>query len=125
MFHRLIYKRGDSKSKGQKAEDCAARFLERKGYKIIERNFRKRFGEIDIIVRKGNTLVFVEVRSLVGNFMEPVESISFSKKERILKAAKAYLLDKQWQGDVRFDFIGIKGEGEGQTIEHFEDFFGF
>ncbi len=125
MFRPRIFRRGVSKNKGQRSEELAACFLKKKGYKIVDRNFRKRYGEVDIIAEKNNTLVFVEVRSLTGDFMDPLESITPQKIERISKTAAAYLMEMDWNGDVRFYFIGIKGEVKDRVIEHFENFFGF
>ncbi len=113
----------NTKLKGKAAEDLASKYLLSKGYKILERNFRKQYGEIDIIARKDNVLIFVEVRSLKGDFMEPCETISYRKKEKIIKTATAYLQKIGWGGEVRFDFVGIKGDDS--KIEHIENFFGF
>jgi len=121
MFLPRIFKGKASKSKGREFEDLAVKYLLSKGYKIVERNYRKKFGEIDIIALKEGTLVFVEVRSLSGNFMEPSETITFHKRENLFKVASVYLMEKGWDGAVRFDFIGIKGQN--REIEHIESFF--
>lgn len=120
MFLPQIFKGKASKQKGREFEDLAVKYLRRKGYNIVERNFRKRFGEIDIIAQKDNVLVFVEVRSLSGNFMEPSETITYKKRENLLKVASYYLMERGWRGAVRFDFIGIKGQNK--EIEHIENF---
>lgn len=121
MFLPRIFKGKVSKQKGKEFEELAAKYLRRKGYKILERNFRKRFGEIDIIALKDNVLVFVEVRSLAGNFMDPSETITLRKRTNLLKVASVYLMERGWRGPVRFDFIGIKGRDK--EIEHIENFF--
>ncbi len=99
----------DKKSKGKAAEDKAASFLKSLGYQVIERNFRAKFGEIDIIAKDGNTLVFVEVRSKsYSSFGTPEETISKSKAKKIIKTAQLYIQIKNPSfEDVRFDIISI------------------
>ena len=99
----------DRKSKGKAAEEKAASYLKSLGYKILEKNFHSRFGEIDIIARDGNTLVFVEVRSKsYSSFGTPEETISKSKAKKIIKTAQLYIQIKNPSfEDVRFDIISI------------------
>ena len=80
------------KAQGDAAEDRACRHLEGSGFTIVERNFRTRGGEIDIVARKGDALVFVEVRSReVSAFGTPEESVTPAKRRRIVGAARQYL----------------------------------
>ncbi len=99
----------DRKSKGKAAEEKAASFLKSLGYQVIERNFRARFGEIDIIAKDGNTLVFVEVRSKsYSSFGTPEETVSKTKARKIVKTAEFYIQIKNPSfEDVRFDIISI------------------
>ena len=120
MFLRQIFKGKASKLKGKEFENLAAKYLSSKGYKVIKRNYRTKLGEIDIIALKDDILVFVEVRSLTGNFMEPLETITYRKRDNMLKTASLYLMETGWQGAVRFDFIGIKGKD--RKVEHIENF---
>ncbi|MCU0383654.1 MAG: YraN family protein [Cyclobacteriaceae bacterium] len=113
----------DKKTKGMKAEEEAAIFLAAKGYKIVERNYRYKHAEIDIIVIKHEVLVFVEVKSRAKlKFGLPEEAVTEKKAAKILEGAEAYLVEKNWQGPIRFDVIAITN---GNTIEimHFEDAF--
>ena len=77
---------------GDRGEKLAADYLRSRGYDIIESNFRCREGEIDIVARKGETLVFVEVRTRRGrDFGTPEESISPLKQQRLVSLAEAYV----------------------------------
>ncbi len=77
---------------GQYMENRACRHLERLGYRLIERNFRSRYGEIDVVAWEGSTLVFVEIRFRgKGSLVSPFESVSREKQRRIRLAVRDYL----------------------------------
>ncbi|ACM22609.1 hypothetical protein ACMTAS_0256 [Thermotoga neapolitana DSM 4359] len=97
------------------AEDLACDFLKKKGYRILERNYRTKYGEIDIIARCGKETVFVEVKSGRGK-VDPLERIDMKKVRNIEKAAKLYMLQKGLKGPVRVDFVRVTPKG----IDHFE-----
>jgi putative endonuclease len=100
----------------KEAEEAAARFLKRKGYRIIERNYRTRFGEIDIVARYGGYLVFVEVKSGKSEFF-PRTSVDLSKVKKIELAANEYLLERNVKYEaLRIDVIEVSEKG----IEHIE-----
>lgn len=88
----------------------------------MERNFRTPGGEIDIVARKGDVLVFVEVRSREGSgFGTPEESVTPAKRRRIVAAARRYLSSaspSSWR-EVRFDVIAIEGSGEDAELRHY------
>ena len=115
-----------SKEKGAKAEDLAVDYLISKGFKILERNFRTSFGEIDIIAKKKSTLIFVEVKSEFSKaefFAE--EKITQQKKKKISQVAEYFLLKNLQKlskiEEIRFDVIVVKGiKGE---IVHYESAF--
>jgi putative endonuclease len=91
------------------------------GYALLQMNYRTRFGEIDLIVRDGQTLVFVEVKSLVANLgFDPMERVTAKKQERIRKVALHYLLETgQYEScPVRFDVISWKRQGEKDVFQH-------
>jgi len=91
---------------GARAEGIAAKFLEARGLVIVDRNFRTRRGEIDLIARDGATLVFVEVRlRRSSRFGGAVESITAAKRARLVAAAQLYLLRLRAQPRCRFDAI--------------------
>lgn len=92
--------------RGRLAEDLAAKFLLRQGLKIVARNVRNRYGEIDIIAREEDTLVFVEVRlRKASSYGSAADSITAAKQKRLLAAASLYLTDFAKQPACRFDAI--------------------
>jgi putative endonuclease len=100
----------DSRSAGRKGEDLACRFLKKDKYKILEKNFNCRQGEIDIIAedRKG-VLCFVEVKARSSeDFGLPVEAVTHRKQKKLLAAAFIYLENKNIQSrDMRFDIVSV------------------
>jgi putative endonuclease len=112
-------------STGKQGEDLAVQYLREKGYRIVERNFRCPFGEMDIVARQGDVLVFVEVRSRRSEgFGDPVESVGLIKQRKLSRIALAYLqrhnlLDCK----ARFDVVGVKIKTDGHTIEIVRDAF--
>lgn len=113
----------NNKEKGKAGEDKASVYLKSLGYEIIERNFRSRFGEIDIIARNGNDIVFVEVKARRNNdYGMPQEAVGKRKQDKLRKLALLYL-EKASVKDpgCRFDVVSIITEtGE---IEHIKDAF--
>lgn len=95
--------------KGSQYETLAAAYLNKQGLSIIASNYTTRAGEVDLIGRVGDTLVFCEVRYRQNNrHGSPLESITLSKQKKIVRAASHYLqTTKQWHLDVRFDAIAI------------------
>ena len=111
---------------GQKGEEIAARFLARRGYRILERNARTLLGEIDIVARKGAFIVFVEVKTRKSlRFGPPYLSVTHQKKLRLIRSARAYLSTERFgKTGWRIDVISIEldpGNESLNKIEHFED----
>ena len=106
---------------GNHAEDVAVLFLERQGYKILHRNFRLRFGEIDIIAYDKDTLCFVEVKARTTDELGgPLESITYFKQRKLSKLALAYLRReyKSLEVQARFDVVAIALDEQGrETVE--------
>jgi putative endonuclease len=99
---------------GRTGEDIAVNYLKQKGYHIIERNYFKRCGEIDIIAKVNETIVFIEVKTLYNeNFVKIYDTISVKKKLRLVKSAKIWLCKehRQIDSEFRIDFLGILFEG--------------
>jgi putative endonuclease len=95
-------------STGSRGEDQATAYLREQGYAIIRRNFRIGKAEIDIIARKGDLLVFVEVKTRTNDaFGYPEEFVNRRKQGMILNAADAYIQHTNWKEDIRFDIIAI------------------
>jgi len=96
---------------GMEGEDIACKYLEKEGYSIIERNYRGKKGEIDIIARDGNVIVFIEVKSWKTiPVSEAAFSISSMKKRRIINSAEQYIFENRKQvlnSDIRFDFVFV------------------
>src|SRR5690349_7285168 len=98
-------------SRGREAEQMAAAFLESRGLTIVERNYRCRLGEIDLIAREGGTTVFVEVRQRSSSsFGGAAASITASKRAKLLRAARHYMSRLRTFPQCRFDALLIEGE---------------
>lgn len=109
---------------GKQGEDIACNFLESKGYIILERNWKWRRLELDIITRKGNELVIIEVKTRRNNiYGEPEESINNSKINRIINAADSYIKKNKVDLNVRFDVISITGNIDNFEIKHIKNAF--
>ena len=112
-----------NKETGNKGEDLADKYLQMNGYKIIERNFRTRFGEIDIVCSDGQTLVFVEVKTKIGHdFGEPEEMVNKSKLTQVKRMGEVYLLDHKLDVACRVDVVAIvlKDDGMVEKMEHYQ-----
>jgi putative endonuclease len=96
---------------GATSEDRAVSFLERRGYRIVERNFRCKVGELDIVARDGRTLVFVEVRSRrSAEHGSAVEAVGWNKRRKVTRVAQAYLaIRRPFFEEARFDVVAITG----------------
>lgn len=111
---------------GRTGEAMALKYLRRKRYRIVETGFRLFRGEIDIIARDGNTLVFVEVKTRrSGAYGRPEEAVTPAKQRQIRKVAQGYLFKRRLgDGPCRFDVIAVSPkDGEGYAIAHFVDAF--
>ena len=111
---------------GQFGEEQAARYLRRRFYTILERNYRCRFGEIDLIARKGRTVCFVEVKLRSGTeFGLPREAVTPQKQEKLRKTALMYLSQHQLDCPARFDVAEVyTGEEGGEArIDYLENAF--
>lgn len=99
----------DNKKIGGRGEELACQYLKKLGYKILGRNYRIRGGEIDIIAKDGEYLVFVEVKTRWSHeYGLPVESITSWKIKHLLKTAQFYLQKVNWEdGPYRLDFVSV------------------
>lgn len=109
---------------GKKGEQMACDFLERKGYTIIHRNYRFKKSEIDIICRKNDLLVFVEVKTRSTRaYGDPESFVSLNQQEAIIRAAEQYVETANWPGDIRFDIVAITESDKEHDILHLRDGF--
>lgn len=100
----------DSLSLGRRGEDLAVRALKKKDYRILARRERSRLGEIDIVARDGEVLVFVEVKTRRGpRFGTPVEAVDRKKQRKLTRLALAYSARRGWsESPIRFDVVGVE-----------------
>jgi putative endonuclease len=115
---------------GATGEHLAAQHLLRRGFDIVERNFRTRWGELDIIAFDGRTLVFCEVkcRRAAGPETDPLESVRGAKRAQVRRMAARWLVerrDRPRAEELRFDVIGVTLDGRGRLVrlDHLEGAF--
>lgn len=93
-----------AKQQGDLGEEYTVRYLKKNGYRILERNFRLKCGEIDIIAQKGEYIIFTEVKTRAANFLaRPYEAVDRRKIAKILKTAAIYIAQNQLDAYFRFD----------------------
>ena len=111
--------------KGRKAEKQACGYLKKKGFRILARNYRCRFGEIDIVAQDRDELVFVEVRSLGPSARHlPEETIDPVKQQRLSRTALAFLQHSGLEDrPARFDVVAVEAFPGGNSLRHLPDAF--
>ena len=114
-----------TKNLGNAGEIFAANYLERRGYKILAKNFRVRSAEIDIIAEIDGLIVFVEVKTRSDTKHGlPAEAVNFRKQQKIIQAAGVFLQDeKYFDAPCRFDVIEIYSNGSQFSARHIENAF--
>ena len=113
----------NNRSVGTRYETMAAVYLEQKGYTIVERNYRRRGGELDIVAAKDGMLIICEVKyRRTGEHGSPLEAVDARKQRQISRMTAHYLVSHGYRREVpvRFDVIGISGD---DGIEHIENAF--
>ncbi len=109
---------------GREGEDVALAFFRKKGYRIVEKNYRTSFGEVDIIARDGDVLVFAEVKTRTDDaFGTPFEAVHRRKREKIRKVALCYMKKLRKEVPARFDVLSIERVGGTHRIQHIKDAF--
>ncbi len=118
---------GDNrKALGDRGEDLAVRYLLKRGYKVIEKNYRCFLGEIDLIARDKGTLVFVEIKARSSaRFGFPQEAVSPFKQRKLIQVAKAYMAERHLGEAIatRFDVVAVQLTPSGPEIELIKDAF--
>ncbi|HET8978627.1 MAG TPA: YraN family protein [Solirubrobacteraceae bacterium] len=117
-------------ARGRSGEDLAAEHLRRLGYEIVERNYRTRWGELDIVARAGGTIAFCEVktRRAGGRAGGPLDAVGPAKQARVRRMAASWLTqrrDRPYADVIRFDAIGVTLDAAGRllSLEHLEGAF--
>ncbi len=109
---------------GKKGEQLAVNFLVKKGYDILEKNYRYLKSEIDIIAQKGDTIMVVEVKTRsTPEFGNPQDFVKPKQIQSLVKAIDHYVTENELDVEVRFDIVAIIKNKQGTTIEHLEDAF--
>ncbi len=110
---------------GEAGERAAEEYLRRRKFAVIERNYSCRGGEIDLIVLRRGTVIFVEVRTrTAGGLVHPFESVDPQKRRRIVTAARHYVARHRLdEHPVRFDIVAVHADGSTLSCEHLENAF--
>jgi len=110
---------------GKKGEDIAVAYLKSAGYRIVERNYKCLFGEIDIVAKDGDIVVFIEVKSRKSDeFGDPQVAVGLEKQKKISKISLKYLEEKHlYPCNARFDVVAIKMLPSGNKVELIQNAF--
>lgn len=109
---------------GKEGELIAERKLVKEGYIVLERNYRFKRDEVDIIASKNDLIIFIEVKTRSNNYLgEPEEAVTKSKQKRIIKVANHYMLENDLDNEARFDIFGIIVNQKEVIINHLKDAF--
>ncbi len=113
-----------ARARGNAGEDAAVRFLEKAGMRILDRNWRSSFGELDIVCREREVVVFVEVKAAgkASDFL-PENRVNREKQNRIKRLATTYLKTKRWDVPIRYDIVTVVWKDDKPQIEHFVNAF--
>jgi putative endonuclease len=113
------------KELGQKGESLAIKYLKSNKYEILDKNYRCCYGELDIVAKEKNTIVFIEVKTRrSAEVTEPFESVGKKKREKICTLAEYYLQEKDYTDyEVRFDVVSITSDENENCIEHIKNAF--
>lgn len=109
---------------GLKGENFSCDYLLENGFEIVERNYRFKRAEIDIIAKKEKLLIFIEVKTRKNNtYGYPEEFVSNKKIELFREASEEYIESTKWKGNIRFDIVALISKGNSFEIEWLEDAF--
>ena len=107
---------------GKRGELLAIEYLESKGYKILEINWRTNRKEIDIIAIDNNEIVFIEVKTRRKNYYEdPEEAVNIKKQKYLINAAEDYIFSNKIDLEARFDIISVISDGNKHNIDHIKE----
>jgi len=109
---------------GKKGEEIACNYLKKKGYKILATNWHFKHKEIDIIAMLDNTLIIIEVKTRSNEYFErPQDAVNKQKQRFLIQATNAYIIENEFEGEVRFDIVSVIITSNSQKIGHIEDAF--
>ena len=104
-----MYMKNNNQKLGGWGEDLASDYLLKKGYKILEKNYRNNYGEIDIVAKKKKIIIFIEVKTRSGrSFGLPEEAVNRTKQGKLIKISEKYILDNRIKGNYQIDVIAIE-----------------
>ncbi len=122
-FARLWPRSNAARPLGDRGENLAAEYLERKGFRILERQLRGLYGELDLVALDADTVVFIEVKTRATSAAgDPTEAVTLVKQKKITQSALAYLKRRGWlERRSRFDVVSILWNGVGGTpdVKHY------
>lgn len=109
---------------GAEAEQIAAEYFMKEGYIIRERNYKiGNHLEIDLILEKDRTLIFVEVKSRMAGGQNPVDAVDYRKRNKMIRGADVYLRQQQFRYQYRFDILTLTGDSNSYELKHYADAF--
>ncbi len=113
-----------ARKRGLAGEDIACQYLEQEGLEVLDRNWTRKSGEIDIVCRDGKVIVFIEVKSAgrVSEFL-PANRVNRQKQERIKQLARSYLRINRLDNPRRFDIVTVVWKGETPCVSHYKNAF--
>ena len=116
-----------AQKRGREGEDVSAAFLQKRGYKLLERNYRTPFGEIDIIASDAEYIIFAEVKArALSSFSRPAQAVDRRKQKKLIRTATIYLQENESELTPRFDVIEVVLDdrtGAVVDINHIENAF--
>lgn len=100
--------KSENKTVGIFGENSVCTYLKHRGYKILDRNYSNYFGEIDIIAKKGEYVIFVEVKTRKSDdYGNPADAVNYTKQQKIYRTAQSYILENNLDADYRFDIVEV------------------
>lgn len=108
---------------GHEAEGLAAEYFLTNGYMIRERNWRLNKYEIDLILEKERTIIFVEVKARRGDRQDPVDAVDMRKRKKLVQGADIYLRNQPYRYEYRFDIVSFTGTRDNYVMKHYPDAF--
>lgn len=113
-----------TKELGDLGERFALRYLEKKGYQVIVKNYRFQRNEVDLVCEEVDVLIFVEVKTRqTAQIGPPWKAVTRQKQKQIIKCANQYLIENDLDKEARFDIVSIVHNSKGTFIEHIEEAF--